>query len=217
VCHVHLTFFELKNLGVCVCAIAGILQSFLMSPVELIKVSLQCWTTTTTASDNTTQTLIRHTREWYPQLAMRGLTATLLRDGIPHGVWFVAYDVCKTTLHNPETTTTTSTHDNDASTTTTAAAVPVSVSLVSGAVAATVAWLVGYPADLIKTRIQAQTSSLPSSASSLGILATARLLIAEAQGNVLAGLYRGLGLKLVRAIPSSMIGFTVYEHVKDWL
>jgi hypothetical protein len=87
-----------------------------MSPVELIKVSLQCWTTTTmttaTASDNTTQTLIRHTREWYPQLATRGLTATLLRDGIPHGVWFVAYDVCKTTLHNPETTTT-STHDDD--------------------------------------------------------------------------------------------------------
>jgi solute carrier family 25 (mitochondrial carnitine/acylcarnitine transporter), member 20/29 len=177
-----------------------------MSPVELIKVSLQCWTT---GSASTAQNVA--TRPWYP-LFTRGLTATLLRDGIPHGVWFVAYDVCKTSLC-PELVTTT-TDDNTASTTT---AVPVLVSLGSGAVAATVAWLVGYPADLIKTRIQAQTlsSSLPSV--SLGIVGTARLLIAEAHGNVLAGLYRGLGLKLVRAIPSSMIGFTVYEHVKDWL
>jgi hypothetical protein len=31
------------------------------------------------------------------------------------------------------------------------------------------------------------------------------------------GLYRGFGLKLVRAIPASMIGFTVYEFVKNEL
>jgi Mitochondrial carrier protein len=179
----------------------GVLQSFLMSPVELIKVSLQCWTT---GSASTAQNVAM--RQWYPLLTW-GLTATLLRDGIPHGVWFVTYNVCKTSLC-PELATTT-TDDNAASTMT---AVPVLVSLGSGAVAATVAWLVGYPVDLIKTRIQAQTLSV-----SLGIVGTARLLIVEAHGSVLAGLYRGLGLKLVRAIPSSMIGFTVYEHVKDWL
>jgi solute carrier family 25 (mitochondrial carnitine/acylcarnitine transporter), member 20/29 len=189
-----------------------------MSPVELIKVSLQCysWTDRNSATTSTTPTAPNKAMyNWHPQLAVtRGLAATLLRDGIPHGVWFVAYDVCKTTLCQHSEVMIHNDHAVLAPT-----VVPVSVSLVSGAVAATVAWLVGYPADVIKTRIQAQASfasSAPSSSSSLGIVSMARLLIAEAQGNVLAGLYRGLGLKLVRAIPSSMIGFTVYEHVKDW-
>jgi solute carrier family 25 (mitochondrial carnitine/acylcarnitine transporter), member 20/29 len=189
-----------------------------MSPVELIKVSLQCWSATTQSSTGRSAAAQNNaTKHWYhhPQLAAtRGLAATLLRDGIPHGVWFVAYDVCKTTLCQHSEVMIHNDHAVLAPT-----VVPVSVSLVSGAVAATVAWLVGYPADVIKTRIQAQASfasSAPSSSSSLGIVSMARLLIAEAQGNVLAGLYRGLGLKLVRAIPSSMIGFTVYEHVKDW-
>jgi hypothetical protein len=31
------------------------------------------------------------------------------------------------------------------------------------------------------------------------------------------GLYQGFGLKLARAIPASMIGFTVYEFIKNEL
>jgi hypothetical protein len=55
---------------------------------------------------------------------------------------------------------------------------------------------------LIKTRIQ--VSPNPQ-----GIIETAMELRQEP-----GGLYRGFGLKLVRAIPASMIGFTVYEFVK---
>ena len=65
------------------------------------------------------------------------------------------------------------------------------------------------PADLIKTRIQAHTSA------SVGIRATARELIREADGKIWQGLYRGFGMKLVRSVPASMIGFTVYESVKE--
>lgn len=63
---------------------------------------------------------------------------------------------------------------------------------------------VGYPFDLIKTRIQASPDS------SVSIWETAMQLRQEP-----GGLYRGFGLKLVRAIPASMIGFTVYEFVKE--
>jgi len=56
---------------------------------------------------------------------------------------------------------------------------------------------------LIKTRIQASPN--PQS-----IYQTAKQLQAEP-----GGLYRGFGLKLVRAIPASMIGFTTYEFVKN--
>lgn len=31
------------------------------------------------------------------------------------------------------------------------------------------------------------------------------------------GLYRGFGLKLVRAIPASMVGFLTYETVAEWI
>ena len=96
--------------------------------------------------------------------------------------------------------------------------VPVSVSLLSGAIAATVAWAVGYPADLIKTRIQAMsTHSMehPQSGRPMGIIETAQQLVREADGHAWNGLYRGFGMKLVRSIPASMIGFTVYESVKE--
>mmetsp|Transcript_5364 Transcript_5364/g.10940 ORF Transcript_5364/g.10940 Transcript_5364/m.10940 type:complete len:312 (+) Transcript_5364:74-1009(+) len=181
----------------------GVLQSFLMSPVELVKVAQQCaageasatTTTLTTTRQILTQSLQSSTFLW------RGLGATLLRDGIPHGVWFVAYEEGKTglqyALHRP-------------------ADDPVVVPLLAGAGAATAAWAVGYPADVIKTRIQAAaaaSSTAPSSAS-LGIIATGKVLIEEANGNVWRGLYRGFGLKLVRSIPASMIGFGVYEWVK---
>jgi solute carrier family 25 (mitochondrial carnitine/acylcarnitine transporter), member 20/29 len=49
------------------------------------------------------------------------------------------------------------------------------IPLVSGAVAATVAWAVGYPADLNKTRNQANVSN--TAVNNLGILDTARQLI----------------------------------------
>jgi len=165
----------------------GVLQSFLMSPVELVKVSQQCNPTAKPMA--VSMAVVRDI--WRSSTAWRGLNATLLRDGIPHGVWFVAYEASKEMLREPWGEET--------------AAVP----LVSGAVAATVAWVVGYPADLIKTRQQA--------GSNLGVICTAQQLIREAEGRVIQGLYRGLGLKLLRAIPASMIGFSVYEFVKGKL
>ena len=139
---------------------------------------------------------------------MSGLNATLLRDGIPHGVWFVGYDVSKVTLMSYTTPNSFATGET----------VPVSISLLSGAIAATVAWAVGYPADLIKTRIQAistHSMELPQIGRPLGIIETAQQLVREADGHVWNGLYRGFGMKLVRSIPASMIGFTVYESVKE--
>jgi solute carrier family 25 carnitine/acylcarnitine transporter 20/29 len=54
---------------------------------------------------------------------------------------------------------------------------------------------------LIKTRIQAGGTG--------GIWETAQVLRSEP-----GGLYRGFSLKLVRAVPASMIGFFMYEFVK---
>ena len=47
----------------------------------------------------------------------------------------------------------------------------------------------------------------------MGIYETGVQLVKESNGNVAKGLYRGFGLKLVRAVPASMVGFTTYEFV----
>lgn len=164
----------------------GILQSFLMSPVELVKVSQQCNLESSALSVGRDVV-----RQAFTADIWRGLNATLLRDGIPHGVWFASYEVMKEHLGEQM--------GEDS----------MAVPLLAGAGAATVAWGVGYPADLIKTRQQAGSND--------GVLRLARQLIQEADGRIIQGLYRGFGLKLVRAVPGSMIGFSVYEFVKKQL
>ena len=70
-----------------------------------------------------------------PPLLGRGLAATLARDVVPHGVWFASYERCKQWLSARRRAAT-------------------AVELASGAAAAVAAWVVGYPADVLKARCQ---------------------------------------------------------------
>ena len=111
------------------CLGVGILQSFLMSPVELIKVTQQCAQQRGIVS---ARRVVQNVWNSSHQQSWRcGLNATLLRDGIPHGVWFVGYDVTKDIMMRSM-----GIEKEDEN-------LPVQVPLVSGAVAATVAWAVG--------------------------------------------------------------------------
>jgi solute carrier family 25 (mitochondrial carnitine/acylcarnitine transporter), member 20/29 len=69
----------------------GVLQSFLMSPVESVKVSQQC---IPGQSLRTASLPVVWNLTHFSSRAWTGLGATLLRDGIPHGVWFVSYEMC---------------------------------------------------------------------------------------------------------------------------
>ena len=219
----------------------GLAQSFLMSPVELMKVNQQVIGKSAKVAGQEVLRGLTTKKSW------RGLNATLWRDGIPHGIWFVSYEWCKTELASRLKGTT---------------GEQVIVPMTSGAFAATVAWVstshillllltrrlrfvhktenillllfgflpcmqhlyiqqaIGYPFDTIKTRIQATdvTKQHGNNNNAIkGIYATGQELVKEANGRVIAGLYRGFGLKLVRAIPASMIGFTTYELVANQL
>ena len=84
------------------------------------------------------------------------------------------------------------------------------VPVVAGAWAATVAWVVGYPADVLKTRIL-------GSPQSMSLTQASRDLLSKEPPGVISSvraLYRGLGLKLLRAVPSSAVNFSVYEWTK---
>lgn len=182
----------------------GVMQSFVVSPVELVKVQLQLGRGTAQHGGGS---VLACAHEVYATVGVpafwRGLSATLLRDGVPHGVWFASYEWSKLGLEGA---------NRRAGGAAPADAVP----LVSGAFAATVAWAVGYPADIIKTRIQG-AAMRAGGGPAPSVLGTARELVREAGGNVCAALYRGFGLKLARAVPMNALSFVVYERVKTQL
>ena len=153
----------------------GLAQSFVASPFELAKVRRQLFASAPGAS-----------------AATRGLAATFYRDVVPHGVWFVAYDVARAALDDPDDPG--------------AAAPP----LAGGAFAAALAWLVGYPFDLLKTRIQGSPTPVSLADATRAVLRDAG---PGPSGAVLA-LYRGFALKLLRAVPSNSLNFYVYEAAR---
>lgn len=173
----------------------GFVQSFLQSPVELLKVRLQLAALGEVPSTSAlTLELLR------PATATAGLNATLLRDVVPHGVWFAAYEWSKKGLERRERAA----KGLSPTASSTASEVPLSTpaQLAAGSFAAFAAWVVGYPADLLKTRCQMIGG--PSNISE-----AARMVYAE--GGV-GAFYSGLGLKLLRAVPMSAVGFFAYEH-----
>ena len=161
-----------------------------MFQVELVKVTQQVvGESAKSATINVCRGIFTSAGAW------KGLGATLLRDGLPHGVWFASYEYAKTELTDYRSRS----NGGDAP------GHDIATPMLAGAFAATTAWSVGYPFDLIKTRIQAGSGK--------GIVATAKVLVDESGGRVVHGLYRGFSLKLVRAIPASAIGFLTYETV----
>lgn len=148
-------------LGGCV---GGFVQSFLQSPVELLKVRLQLAAASHQQSTGAlTLELLRAPKAAIaadavaaavvPPLLSKGLYATLLRDVVPHGVWFSAYEWSKRTLERRALA---------AQPVPTAEPPQLSVAaqLSAGAFAATAAWVVGYPA----VRRTAMLELLPSHA-----------------------------------------------------
>jgi len=174
--------------------IGGFAQSFIQSPVELLKVRLQLAEAGAGASARVSMREVLAElapgglSAAIPPLLSRGLGATLWRDVLPHGVWFASYDLAKAKLR-PEGAS------KDA---------PLSVpsQLSAGAFAATAAWLVGYPFDVLKTRCQMAGGEVTLSAAASTL---------HAEGGI-GAFYRGLVLKLCRAIPMSAIGFMTYEY-----
>ncbi|CAM9844120.1 unnamed protein product, partial [Choristocarpus tenellus] len=187
----------------------GFAQSFVMSPVELLKVRLQLQGGLVGPASSGASTLAANlVSESGLRILSRGLSATLGRDVLPHGVWFASYEGVKQKLSRIEEV---SSAENGQ--------LSVHSQLTAGAFAATTAWLVGYPFDVIKTRMQGPNltsgpGTLQEVEKSLSLLFIAREMY-QAEG--IEVFWRGFGLKLVRAVPMSMIGFFAYEKVAQEL
>ena len=171
----------------------GLVQSFLMSPIELIKVNQQV----SGASLVNAATLVS-TNLFSRSIGWKGLEATILRDGIPHGIWFASYEYSKRKLEEMVDINRNSNYNKSF------------IALSSGAFAAATAWGVGYPFDIVKTRIQASVE--PKS-----VLSTIKDILRESKGHPFSNLYKGFSLKLAKAVPASAVNFYVYEAVSQQL
>ena len=120
----------------------------------------------------------------------RGTMATLLRD-ITYGQYFGQYEWMKRRFIGESEST----------------SIRAAACAIAGGISGFTAWLMIYPLDVIKTRIQSQPAALPP----LKIWPTARKMAAEEAG--LKAFTRGLGVTLVRSFPVNVVTFLMYEMV----
>ena len=189
-------------------AFSGAFTSILLTPIELIKCKMQVPLTPSSLVSNpgyTTTTppsplsLIRAIFETQGILGFwHGQLGTLIRETGGSAAWFGSYEGVKLgflhydkSLQNP----------ND---------IKIWQQLLAGATAGMAYNFVFYPADTIKSRMQtAETKN--SATARMTFLRTGKVLWRQ-QG--LRGFYRGCGITVFRAAPSSAIIFSIYEGLR---
>ncbi|XP_015365873.1 PREDICTED: mitochondrial ornithine transporter 1-like [Diuraphis noxia] len=213
-----------KKLGPAGMATAGSLASlcsaFALCPTELIKVRLQaadldranCTTTAGRRQNAAAGTLQVVARVWTTEGGLRGmyrgLGSTVAREMPGYYVFFLAYEASRTYLndwhHGSLATSTTllAEHQED----------PAWVTMTAGAAAGACLWLVVYPVDAIKSRIQAAGGDGGVVESSSGGFLKAMAMSVRKEGPL--ALYRGLAPTLLRTVPASAVMFWTVERTK---
>ncbi|KAE9453423.1 hypothetical protein C3L33_14631, partial [Rhododendron williamsianum] len=189
----------------------GAIQSLILSPVELLKVRLQLQSAshektqlaTTHRGPVSVATQLVNTHRGPVSVARsivrteglkgiyRGLTITVLRDAPAHGIYFSTYEYMREKLHPGCRTS---------------GQESFKTMLLAGGLAGVASWILSYPLDVVKTRLQAQSQS--TSPKYGGIIDCFSKSVRE-EGY--AVLWRGLGTALARAFIVNGAIFTAYE------
>ncbi|KAL1498291.1 hypothetical protein ABEB36_009110 [Hypothenemus hampei] len=161
-------------------AIAGFMQSFICSPMELVKSTMQ-------VGNNSIKSPLDCLKNIYKKNGIkgvfRGLSLTISREVPSFSAYFVTYEFI--------------TRRNDD--------LPVSTvaMLMGGGLAGVVSWALPYPIDVLKSRYQVDgiTSTKYSNAYDC--------LVKSVQSEGVGCLYRGITPTLIRAFPVNAVTFTV--------
>ncbi|OXU28456.1 hypothetical protein TSAR_016746 [Trichomalopsis sarcophagae] len=119
----------------------------------------------------------------------RGLTSTIAREMPGYFFFFGAYELTRELLAKPGQT-----RDD----------IGWQKTMVAGAVGGSVLWLVIFPADVVKSRIQVQNLKTPALVIMKDIVRTEGF----------SALYNGLKPTLIRTVPATATLFVTYEYVK---
>lgn len=197
-------------------AISGAVTSLLLTPIELVKCKLQYpvanpidGISRTQKSHGVTSVITSVFRNHGILGLWRGQLGTLIRETGGSSAWFGSYEAVNIMLRNRrhphgEIPDTKNGKQPPA---------PIHHQLLAGACAGVAYNFVFFPADTIKSRMQ--TEDLGTSSGKNQVQSTFWRTGAELwrqQG--LRGLYRGCGITVMRAAPSSAVIFTIYEALK---
>lgn len=164
--------------------ISAIPTTLVMAPTERIKVVLQ-----TSSSNSFVEAAKRLVHEGGVQSLFKGSLATLARDGPGSALYFASYEVCKKMLNKSS-----STGDE----------INITNVCISGGVAGMSMWLVVFPIDTIKTKLQASAGQHKQS------MVEATKEIYRIRGGI-KGFFPGLGPALLRSFPANAATFLGVE------
>ncbi|KAM5541300.1 hypothetical protein V8D89_004854 [Ganoderma adspersum] len=187
----------------------GIISSLITTPAELIKIHQQTLvrsaSSTTTLSDR--EVILHIWRTHGLRGFYRGITATALRD-VGYGAYFAAYEATLRYWPRPHAS-----HTQHASRGTEVESTLASHSwpalLAAGGMAGVAGWIVTFPLDVVKTRVQ----STPADAPGNPYRSTWSTIVASYRAEGLGVFFRGLTPTLIRAIPVNMVTFATFEAV----
>ncbi len=171
---------------------SGGVVSFLMTPTELIKCRMQTTNENVRHYRNSWQCLVETVKTEGVKGLFRGQVSTMFREIPGNAAWFAGYEL-GIYLLTPTGKTKKHIH-------------PVGLAA-AGALGGMCYWFFPFPFDVVKSKIQTCTHGLPAG-------------MPTSVGNVMrhvyrtegvAGLYRGLGLTLLRAAPTNAVLFLSYE------
>lgn len=195
-------------------AFAGLVQCTIICPMEHVKCRLQVQTGSSSAA-GAYKGPMQATRGIVSQYGVprlyQGWWVTCLREVPAFGMYFAVYDYTKDkvnaflakqaglNIQNPNTFSMNHSHTWLAS-------------ALSGGIAGSCTWLIAYPTDVIKTKIQ--TAPLSTPRNELSMFKVGADIIAK---HGVRHLFRGLGITLIRAFPVNGTIFPVYELTLEQL
>jgi len=175
--------------GVC----AGVTQSVICSPVELTKTRLQIQADR--GGPLKYKGAIHCLQEIYRTEGVRGIfrgqLSTVLREAPAFGTYFLSFEVISRVLSGSKTS-------NEASS---------GAIFMAGGFAGMSSWLVSYPMDVVKSRIQSDGAFGPKRYN--GIMDCIRLSVKEEGYSVFT---RGLNSTMIRAFPTNAATFFVVSY-----
>ncbi|XP_035742292.1 mitochondrial ornithine transporter 1-like [Vespa mandarinia] len=190
---------DLSSLGnACAGFFAAFFSSLTLCPTELIKCKLQAMHEVQSQMDIANKVMTRIgpwelTRNILREQGIRGLfvglTSTIVREMPGYFFFFGGYEVTRELLAKPNQK-----RDD----------IGWQKTMVAGAVGGTVLWLVIFPADVVKSRIQVQNLKTPA------LVVMKDIIKQEGIG----ALYNGLKPTLIRTIPATATLFITYEYTK---
>jgi solute carrier family 25 carnitine/acylcarnitine transporter 20/29 len=208
----------------------GIVTSLITTPTDLIKIQQQ---NSLLEKPSVKTVALRMYKQRGIRGLYRGITATILRD-VGYGAYFGSYEAtCRILAPSPDHLAISTAIQSDVF------GPSWSTSLIAGGVAGIVGWLVTFPMDVVKTRMQGSDwtplaastsvkppervrligSTLPGQPSLIDTVihedqsyrTTLSTIVNSYRAEGIGVFYRGLAPTLIRAIPVNMATFVVFE------